>query len=140
VAAEARAAVQLAGEEATALGAAQMGSEHLLLGILRAGDAVAAGALRAAGVTLDGARAAATPTLTTTAANGTGADDRASAVTRYARAVFGEAMRQAAVAPDRSIGVADLLRAALHDPEGGACRTLQALGVSPELVVANLSR
>jgi transposase-like protein len=140
VAPEARAAVQLAGEEATALGAAQMGSEHLLLGILRAGDAVAAGALRAAGVTLDGARAAATPTLTTTAANGTGADDRASAVTRYARAVFGEAMRQAAVAPDRSIGVADLLRAALHDPEGGACRTLQALGVSPELVVANLSR
>src|SRR3954467_12266061 len=61
VAPEARAAVQLAGEEATALGAAQMGSEHLLLGILRAGDAVAAGALRAAGVTLDSARAAATP-------------------------------------------------------------------------------
>jgi transposase-like protein len=139
---EARAAVQLAGEEATALGAAQMGSEHLLLGILRAGDAVAAGALRAAGVTLDGARAAATPTLSTTAtaANGAGAEDRASAVTRYARAVFGEAMRQAAVQPDRSIGVDDLLRAALHDPKGGACRTLEALGVSPEAVVAGLSR
>ena len=42
VAPEARAAVQLASEEATALGAARMGSEHLLLGILRAGDAVAA--------------------------------------------------------------------------------------------------
>ena len=36
---EARAAVQLAGEEAAALGATRMGSEHLLLGILRAGDA-----------------------------------------------------------------------------------------------------
>jgi transposase-like protein len=144
VAPEARAAVQLAGEEATALGAAQMGSEHLLLGTLRAGDAVAAGALRAAGVTLDGARAAATPTLSTTAtataANGAGAEDRASAVTRYARAVFGEAMRQAAVQPNRSIGVDDLLRAALRDPEGGAYRTLEALGVSADLVVSNLAR
>lgn len=140
VAPEARAAVQLAGEEATALGAAQMGSEHLLLGVLRAGDAHAAGALRAAGVTLENARAAATPTLAVAADNGAGADDRASAVTRYARAVFGEAMRQAAIHPDRSIGVADLLRAALRDPEGGACRTLKALGVSPDLVVGNLSR
>ena len=137
---EARAALELAGEEATALGAAQMGSEHLLLGILRAGDAVAAGALRSAGVTLDGARAAATPTLATTAANGAAADDRASAVTRYARAVFGEAMRQAAAQPERSIGVADLLRAALRDPEGGARRTLEALGVSAEAVVAGLAR
>src|ERR1700759_1971716 len=32
---EARAAVQLAGDEATALGAPRLGSEHLLLGILR---------------------------------------------------------------------------------------------------------
>ena len=60
---EARAAVQLAGEEATALGATQLGSEHLLLGILRAGDGVAAAALKASGVSLEGARACATPTL-----------------------------------------------------------------------------
>jgi hypothetical protein len=61
-------------------------------------------------------------------------------VTRYARLVFGEAMRHAAAQPDHSIGAADLLRAALRDPEGGACRTLQALGISPDLVLANLSR
>jgi hypothetical protein len=54
--------------------------------------------------------------------------------------VFGEAMRHAAVQPDRSIGVADLLRAALRDPEGGACRTLAALGVSPDTIIANLAR
>src|SRR3954470_10893321 len=87
VAPEARAAVQLAGEEATALGAAQMGSEHLLLGILRAGDAQAAARPPPAGAPLARARAAATPTLAV--ANGTGngtPDDRASAVTRYARA------------------------------------------------------
>ncbi len=137
---EARAAVQLAGEEATALGAVQMGSEHLLLGILRAGDGQAAGALRAAGVTLDGARAAATPTLAAHAENGVAADDRASAVTRYARVVFGDALRHAAAQPDHSIGVADLLRAALRDPNGGACRTLAALGVGPDAVLGGLAR
>jgi hypothetical protein len=140
VAPDARAAVQLAGEEATALGAAQMGSEHLLLGILRAGDAQAAAALRAAGVTLDGARAAATPTLATPAANGAEAEDRASAVTRYARVVFGEALRHAAAQPGHSISVSDLLRAALRDPDGGASRTLAALGVRPDVVIAGLSR
>ena len=49
-------------------------------------------------------------------------------------------MRQAAVQPNRSIGVDDLLRAALRDPEGGAYRTLEALGVSADLVVSNLAR
>jgi hypothetical protein len=136
---EARAAVQLAGEEATALGATQLGSEHLLLGILRAGDGVAASALKAAGVTLTGARACATPTLALDN-HAVDPDDRASAVTRYARRVFGEAMRHAAAAPGHAIGVADLLRAALGDPDGGASRTLSALGVSPDVVMANLSR
>jgi hypothetical protein len=135
---EARAAVQLAGEEATALGAVQLGSEHLLLGILRAGDGVAAGALRAAGVTLDNARAAATPTLA--GENVATTEDRASAVTAYARRVFGEALRHAAADPGRAIGVGDLLREALREPDGGACRTLAALGVSPDAVSQNLSR
>src|SRR3954454_10950617 len=111
VAPEARAAVQLAGEEATALGATRMGSEHLLLGILRAGDGIAAAALRAAGVSLEGARAAAQPTLV--------ADDEANTnggITPYARRVLGEALRQAAADPSHVINVTDLLRAALRDP------------------------
>jgi ATP-dependent Clp protease ATP-binding subunit ClpC len=113
-----------------------MGSEHLLLGILRAGDGVAATALRVHGVTLDGARAAAQPTLAT---DEPPADDRDSHVTAYARRVFNEALREAA---DRAhvIGVADLLRAALRDPGGGACRTLDALSVNVEGVRAAISR
>ncbi|HEX6024420.1 MAG TPA: Clp protease N-terminal domain-containing protein [Solirubrobacter sp.] len=127
---EARAAVQLATEAASALGAARMGSEHLLLGILRAGDAVGAAALRAAGVTLEAARAAIQPTL---------ADDSEPAegqVTAYARRVFGEALRQAAADPSHAIGVGDLLRAALSDPHGGACRTLESLHVDRDAVLA----
>ncbi|WP_028064442.1 Clp protease N-terminal domain-containing protein [Solirubrobacter soli] len=122
VAPEARAAVQLAGEEATALGAPRMGSEHLLLGILRAGDPIAAGALRAAGVTVENARMAAAPTLV-------GEDIPDEKITAYARRVFTEALRAAAADPSHMIGVADLLRSALGDETGGAYRTLVALGV-----------
>jgi len=129
VAPEARAAVQLASEEAAALGAPRMGSEHLLLGILRAGDAKAAAALRAAGVTLEAARLAAQPTLA-------GEEPPNGGVTAYARRVFHEALRAAAADPSHLITVSDLLRAALRDPDGGAHRTLDALGVSPSAIQA----
>jgi transposase-like protein len=131
VAPEARAAVQLAGEEAVALGAARMGSEHLLLGIIRAGDPVAAAALRAAGVTLENARLAAAPTLT-------GEDAPDEQITAYARRVFTEALRTAAADPSHMIGVVDLLRSALSDETGGACRTLEALGVDVGALRASL--
>jgi ATP-dependent Clp protease ATP-binding subunit ClpC len=115
--------VQLATEEAAALGAPRMGSEHLLLGILRAGDAHAAAALRRAGVTLEAARIAAQPTLA-------GEEPPNGGITVYARRVFHEALRAAAADPSHLITSSDLLRAALRDPNGGACRTLDALGVS----------
>jgi ATP-dependent Clp protease ATP-binding subunit ClpC len=132
VAPEARAAVQLAGEEANALGAPRMGSEHLLLGILRGGDDVAAAALRGCGVTLEAARLAAAPTLADEPPPNGG-------ITAYARKVFHEALRQAAADPSHVIGVADLLRAALRDSGGGAARTLEALGVDPGAVAARLN-
>jgi Clp amino terminal domain, pathogenicity island component len=129
---EARAAVQLAGEEAVALGAPRVGSEHLLLGILRVGDERAAGALKAEGVSITAARACAEPTV--------GDTDRApgDAVTAYAREVLGAALRHAASDDGGVIDVADLLVAALERPGGGACRTLEALGVSADAVRARL--
>ena len=56
VTSEARAAVNLAREEATALGAGTVGSEHLLLGIIRCDSARVASVLRTE-VTLERARA-----------------------------------------------------------------------------------
>jgi ATP-dependent Clp protease ATP-binding subunit ClpA len=128
---EARAAVQLAGEEALALGAPQVGSEHLLLGILRIGDDRAAASLKAEGVSIVAARTSAQPTV--------GETGRASgdAVTVYAREVIAAALRHAAE-NGGVIDVADLLLAALERPAGGACRTLDALGVSPDAVRARL--
>jgi transposase-like protein len=133
---EARAAVQLAGEEAKALGAPRIGSEHLLLGILRAGDARAAGALRANGVRLEAARLAAQPTVAGDA--GDAGEGGTKAITAYARRVFGEAMRQAS-ADRHAIDVADLLSAALREEGGGACRTLEALGVDAAAVRTQLA-
>jgi len=132
---EARAAVQLAGEEAAAMGATRIGSEHLLLGILRAGDPIAAAALRAGGITLENARMAAQPTL---AEDDGEADDLTSQVTAYARMVFTDALRTAAADPSHVIEVTDLLKSALSDPQGGACRTLQALSVDVDALRASL--
>ncbi len=114
------------------MGAVRMGSEHLLLGILRGGDGTAAATLRAAGVSLEAARLAAQPTLAgeEPPANG--------GITAYARRVFHEALRAAAADPSHVISVSDLLRAALRDPSGGAHRTLEALGVSTSDVRARL--
>jgi hypothetical protein len=128
---EARAAVQLAGEEAVALGASRVGSEHLLLGLLRVGDERAAGALKAEGVSITAARACAQTTVGDT---GPAPGDT---VTAYAREVLGAALRHAA-SDGGVIDVADLLVAALERPGGGACRTLEALGVSANAVRARL--
>jgi hypothetical protein len=48
-------------------------------------------------------------------------------------------VREAVRRGDGYIGVDHLLLASLSDPAGGACRTLEALGVDPAAVRANLS-
>jgi ATP-dependent Clp protease ATP-binding subunit ClpC len=111
-----------------------MGSEHLLLGILRSGDPIASAALRAGGITIENARMAAQPTL----AGEEPVDDTASQVTAYARRVFTDALRAAAADPSHVIGVTDLLKSALSDPNGGACRTLEALSVDVAALRASL--
>ena len=75
---EARAAEHLEGEEADALGAPQVGSEHLLLGIQRVGDDRAAASLMAEGVSIYAARTSAQPTVET-------GRPSTEAVTAYAR-------------------------------------------------------
>jgi len=48
--------IELAVEEATRMNHSYVGTEHLLLGLLREGEGVAAGILRSMGIELDGAR------------------------------------------------------------------------------------
>jgi ATP-dependent Clp protease ATP-binding subunit ClpC len=50
-------------------------------------------------------------------------------ISAYARAVFEQSLREAVRRGDGYIGVEHLLLASLQDEAGGACRTLDALGV-----------
>jgi transposase-like protein len=125
VTSEARTAVDLAREEALALGAPAVGSEHLLLGILRSRARGVAPLLES--VSLAEARRCARPTLVAEIP-GPGRPG----VSPYASAVFDEALRVAVSRGDAFVGVEHLLLASLEDPSGGAWRTLSELGVDPE--------
>jgi hypothetical protein len=144
VSSEARTAVNLARQEAGALGSGVVGSEHLLLGIVRCPRARASHLLRQHGVSLEAARRAVLPTLVDgappppakplppVAAGPRGISD-------YARAVFEESLREAVRRGDGYIGVEHLLLACLADGDGGACRTLVSLGVEPAVVRAEVA-
>jgi hypothetical protein len=137
VTSEARAAVKLAREEAAALGSGAVGTEHLLLGILRLGDPHAAAVLRQLGVELATARANAHSTLVNGSLNGV--PDGPKGISPTARAVFDQSLREAVRRGDGYLGVEHLLVASVEDDEGGAHRTLQALGVDPASVVDALA-
>jgi Clp amino terminal domain, pathogenicity island component/Homeodomain-like domain len=130
---DARRVVRYAREEASALGAGVLRSEHVLLAILRAGDLPAADMLRDAGATLDRARSqveGASPTATMFRRE-PGPEDL--------RALLEAAARQAKARGVRRIEVEDLLAGSLEDPDGGAARTLRALGVDPKRIRRRLA-
>jgi ATP-dependent Clp protease ATP-binding subunit ClpA len=142
VTSEARAAVNLAREEASALGAGTVGSEHLLLGIIRCRSVPAIRALIGDRVSLQEARMSAQPTLIDGAPPTAPPAPVAAGpqgISAYARAVFEQSLREAVRRGDGYIGVEHLLLASLTDPNGGACRTLEALGVDPAAVRAHLA-
>jgi transposase-like protein len=134
---EARSVVRLARKEASGLGASAVGTEHLLLGILRLGDAVAAAALERAGVDLGAARSNATVTMVGMDRNGV--PEGPVGISPHARAVFEQALHEAVGRGDGYVGSEHLLIAAVRDDTGGAYLTLEALGVDPRSVVADLS-
>ena len=144
VTSEARAAVTLAREEASAMGAPAVGSEHLLLGIIRC-----RAPSTAAGPRVGGHHARRRAPLRAPDARGGRADRRARpragpqpgprGISAYARAVFELALREATKRGDGYVGVDHLLLASLEDPNGGACRTLCELGLDPEQVRSGLA-
>jgi hypothetical protein len=137
VTAPARMAVRLGRQEARAMGSEIVGSEHLLLGILRSGGHHPARVLNELGVTLEDARAAAQPTLVDgqSAAEPAGKDG----ISGYARAVLEQSLREAIARGESYIGVEHLLLALLREDVGGAARTLHELGIDPDVVRERLA-
>jgi ATP-dependent Clp protease ATP-binding subunit ClpA len=129
--------LRYAREEAVAMQAERIGTTHVVLGVLRAPDVPAAGVLLRAGATLGRAR---------TQIGGMGTrgrlfrrdDDAADG-----RELLGAAAQEARARNHHRIEPEHLLACALQDQQGGASRTLRALGVDPETLreelVARLS-
>jgi hypothetical protein len=137
VTAPARMAVRLGRQEARAMGSDVVGSEHLLLGILRSGGNHAATVLNEVGVTLDDARAAAQPTLVDGKAHHEPAGK--DGISAYARSVLEQSLREAIARGEGYIAVEHLLLALLSEDVGGAARTLAELGVDADVVRERLA-
>lgn len=117
-------AVDLAMEQARQLGHDHLGTEHLLLGLLGAGDGVAAQVLASMGIPLEEARSRVENII------GHGPGTRAGRIqpTPQARRVLGLTLREALALGHNDVGTGHLLLALLREGHGIAAQVLTALG------------
>ncbi len=130
---EARRTIQYAREEAKRLRQPAVGTEHILLGILRCERSSAAKALNTVGVTLERARACLHTTLPGLAPEqleSAGADG----ISKHGRRILEHSVREAVQRGDGHIGVEHLLLALLADSRNGAVQTLEELKTTPSRV------
>lgn len=141
----ARRAVRIARQEAASLGSNEVGTEHLLLGVMQCGDDAAAKLLKRLGVTLEAARDAVQPTteMTLEAARRAYANsERAGAATLVspvARRILERALTHAAARDSSELTALDLLLSLVMHEESGAARTLTRMGVDPNRLRAEVS-
>jgi ATP-dependent Clp protease ATP-binding subunit ClpC len=125
----ARRAVVLAQEEARELGHSHIGTEHLLLGMLRDGSGVAASALTSLGITLETAREA----VAATVGRGRGQAGHIP-FTPPAKRSLELALREALQLGCDYIGTEHILLGVIHNDTSVAARTLAGLGAQPGAV------
>jgi ATP-dependent Clp protease ATP-binding subunit ClpA len=122
----ARRVLAYAQEEARELDHAFIGTEHLLLGLIREGDGVAAKALDALGVSYDAVRTkvtAMTELVTNTSSN-------SPAFTPRAKKVLEMSLREALELRHSYIGTEHILLGLVRQGDDGAVRILNDLGVA----------
>ncbi len=127
--ARAKKALHLAEDEANRLHHASLGTQHLLLGLVREGEGVAALVLARHGIELERTRAAVASTETSTAgddANG-----------RFELAIA-SAQQDALNLGHNYVGTEHLLIALLHEDNGAALSVLRGLGVDSGAIDAEL--
>jgi len=129
---EARRSIQFAREEAKHLGQPAVGTEHILLGILRCQGSHAVAVLEAEGVTLEGARKCLQTTMPGLPPSAVGGlEDENETVSSHARRILRGSRREAIRHGHSSIGVEHLLLALLSDSRNGAVQTLEELRTTP---------
>jgi hypothetical protein len=126
----ARRAVRLARQEAARLGVREVGTEHLLLGLLQCGDRSAGELLDRLGVTLAVTRDAVEPTTETTlAARQAQAGGVSAAISPVAKRTLERALTRASARGASRLTALDILYCVLAHKDAGASRTLERLGV-----------
>ncbi|WP_249010336.1 Clp protease N-terminal domain-containing protein [Conexibacter sp. DBS9H8] len=143
---EVRSAVRIARREAALLGAATVGSGHLLLGLLQCQEPLTAGVLTRLGVGLEATRDRLEATVEmpadVAAARAKAAAPEAAArvgLSELAAAVLNRALSERAGGGE-PLAAIDLLRALLTNRHGGASQTLEALGIDGETALAEIAR
>jgi ATP-dependent Clp protease ATP-binding subunit ClpC len=136
----ARQVVVFAQEEARGLGHPHIGTEHLLLGLFREENGVAAVALRSSGLTLQAARA----DVVRIAGRGEGTPTGQIPFTSRAKRTLELALREAIALQHNYIGTEHILLALGRGPDSTAARILLDAGVDEstlrEAVLADVGR
>jgi ATP-dependent Clp protease ATP-binding subunit ClpC len=122
----------LSQEEARGLGHNYIGTEHILLGLLRTSDGPAARVLADAGVTLARARAQVTAIAGGGGEPPTGTGEQQIPFTPRAKRVLERALREALDMRHNYIGTEHILLGLIRDREGVATHALGELGADPE--------
>jgi prophage maintenance system killer protein len=121
-------AVDLALEQARQRGHDHLGTEHLLLGLLGAGDGVAIQVLESMGIPLDEARSRVESIIGPSSGRGSGTRTGRILPTPQARRVLGLTLREALALGHNDVGTGHLLLALLREGHGIAAQVLTALG------------
>ena len=124
----ARRAIMLAQEEARELGHSYLGTEHLLLGMLRDDSGVAASALASLGITLEAAREA----VAATVGRGAGQPAGHIPITPPAKRSLELALRESLQLGCDYIGPEHILLGVIHSDSSVAARTMAGLGAPPD--------
>jgi Clp amino terminal domain, pathogenicity island component len=122
----ARHALVLSRKEAQLLDCGFVGTEHLLLGLVREGKGRAAAALGSLGVTLEAVRGRARELV-----GPAGSSNATPPLTPRSRAVLRLAQREARQLGHEAVGTEHLLLALVREGEGVGVEILNSLGVSP---------
>jgi ATP-dependent Clp protease ATP-binding subunit ClpC len=132
----ARQVVMLAQDEARRLRHNYIGTEHLLLGLIREEEGIAARTLAAHGITLDAAR----EWVSRTIGEGDEALPGDLPFTPRMKKILELSLSEAIALNHNYIGTEHLLIALLHEGEGAALHTMRDLGAPPDEVWASVYR
>ncbi len=130
--------MQIAREESIRLGNDYVGTEHLLLGLIKEGDGVAVAVMRSMGVDLDDL--AATIEKTITSSGGMMTIGQMLPFTPRAKKVLEIAANEARSMSHKYIGTEHLLLALMKDTESAAANAMAASGLDYERVKEEINR